>query len=488
MERREAVRATIRGRCCAALLLRAGDDNGQGGARKHALRSRARHSGRPRVLPRRTRALTSRDAETKIEACNSLLAASVRGPEIDRCPPSEHADALEGASKLYESAGQASLDPVDLLIIQPTPFCNIDCSYCYLSDRSDRRRIALDTIEAIAKFLCDVPVSNPLTICWHAGEPLIIPIPFYERAFDCFVDSSRTAAVQHSFQTNATLINDDWCEFFKRWSVSIGVSVDGPRAVHDAHRVDRSGRGTFDRVMHGISKLREHEIPFSVISVLTKESLNAADEIWEFYRSNNITQVGFNIDEEEGDHDVSSLIPSEHLTTFRKFMSRIADLQEQDPAIEVRELDSMRRYLAAPPRAEVKKSDNRPGAILNIDVDGNLTTFSPELLGRVHSKYGKFAWGNVHVDSWERFVRNALFQRARADIEAGVALCREVCAYSAICGGGCPSNKLAEHDTFVAAETKSCRFQIQAVADVIIERLERKIGHTPFDVISSRMR
>jgi uncharacterized protein len=375
-------------------------------------------------------------------------------------------------------------DPVDLLIIQPTPFCNIDCAYCYLSDRSEKRRITIDTVRAVARYLRDVPVSNPpLTISWHAGEPLVVPISFYESAFGCFAEMPGAPAVQHSFQTNATLINDDWCAFFQRWGVHVGVSVDGPRAVHDAHRVDRSGRGTFDRVMRGISKLRQHGVQFSVISVLTKESLNNADAIWEFYRSNDITHVGFNIDEEEGEHEASSLKPSEHLTAFRKFILRIAELQATDPTIHVRELDAMRRHLTAPKAAQVRKSDNRPGSILNIDVDGNLTTFSPELLGRVHSRYGKFTWGNVHVDSWEQLGRNVEFQHAHADIKAGVELCRASCPYFAVCGGGCPSNKLGEHDTFAVAETKSCRFNVQAVADVVIERLEREIDERPASLV-----
>lgn len=380
---------------------------------------------------------------------------------------------------MSECVGEG-FDPVHLLIIQATPFCNIDCSYCYLSTRSETKRITLDTVEAIAKFLRDAPVSKPpLTICWHAGEPLTVPISFYERVFSCFAATPGTPAVRHTFQTNATLINEDWCDFFKRWSVHVGVSVDGPRAIHDAQRVDRSGRGTFDRVMRGISRLRQHEVPFGVISVLTKESLNSPDAIWDFYRSNGITRVAFNVDEGKGVHEASSLMPSEHLAAFRKFMSRIAELQERDPTIEVRELDSMRRHLTAPPTAEVRKTDNRPGAILNINVDGYLTTFSPELLGQVHSRYGRFAWGNVHVDSWEQFTKNAQFQRARADIKAGVDLCRGSCPYFAVCGGGCPSNKLAEHDTFVAAETAKCRFKIQAVADVVLERLERQIGLSP---------
>jgi uncharacterized protein len=385
-------------------------------------------------------------------------------------------------------SAQEGFDSVGLVIIQPTPFCNINCSYCYLSTRAETRRITLETIEAITKFLCDVPVSNPhLSIGWHAGEPLVVPLSFYERALHCFAATPGMPEVRHSFQTNATLIDDDWCDFFKRWSVQVGVSIDGPQAIHDSQRVDRAGRGTFDRVMRGISKLQQYEVPFSVISVLTKESLNAPDEIWRFYRANGIRSVAFNIDEEEGVHKESSLNPREHLSAFRNFMSRIADLQERDPSIEVRELASMRRALTVSPTAEVKKADNRPGAILNIDVDGNLTTFSPELLGQVHPRYGKFAWGNVHKDSWEQFSKNVQLQHARADIRAGVELCREQCPYFVVCGGGCPSNKLADHDTFVATETTKCRFKIQTVADVVIERLERQIGVSPGRPVASRV-
>jgi uncharacterized protein len=370
-----------------------------------------------------------------------------------------------------------AFNPVRLLILQASPFCNIDCAYCYLSTRSDTKRISQATIEAIGGFLREVVVAAPpLTICWHAGEPLTVPIAFYERAFTTLRDTPGIPAIRHSFQTNATLINDDWCDFFKRWSVHLGVSCDGPRAIHDSQRLDRAGRGTFDRVIRGISKLRERDVPFGVISVLTDKSLHDPDGIWNFYRSNGIKRVAFNVDESKGVHQESSLTAKEHLSLFRKFISRIAELQGNEPVIAVRELDVMRRQLSASPDVIVRKTDNRPGAILNINADGDITTFSPELLGQDHPRYGRFAWGNVHTDSWSQFARNAQLRRARADIEAGVELCRQKCPYFSVCGGGCPSNKLAEHDTFAATETMKCRFKIQTVADVVLERLEREMG------------
>ena len=298
----------------------------------------------------------------------------------------------------------SGLVPANLLIIQSSPFCNIDCTYCYLADRTNKKRMSIETVRDIVKFIADVPFANEiLTVCWHAGEPLAVPISFYERAFELFASGPRR--VRQNIQTNGTLISDDWCYLFNKWSVQIGLSIDGPKAIHDRNRIDRTGRGTFERVTRGISKLREHNVPFSVIAVLTKDSLQAADELWDFFKSVGISHVGFNIDEIEGAHGSSSLQKAEHLVAFRRFMSRIAELHENDPDLKCREIEDMRRHLIAPLDGEIERADNRPGAILNIDADGNWTTFSPELLGQSHSEYGKFAWfwdpeGN-RVELWE---------------------------------------------------------------------------------------
>jgi uncharacterized protein len=334
--------------------------------------------------------------------------------------------------------------------------------------------MTLDTIRAAIRFLADVPVKEePLTVCWHAGEPLVVPVSYYEQAFREFALSSKK--VQQNIQTNGTLINDEWCLLFKKWSVQVGLSIDGPREIHDIHRRDRSGHGTFDRVMRGVSKLRDYDIPFSLITVLTRDSLDKADELWSFFKNVGARYVGFNIDEKEGANVTSSLETGEHFDAYRRFMSRIAELYKKDSAVEFREIRDMRSHLTAPPNTTVTKGDNQPGMIWNVDCDGNVTTFSPELLGQKHWRYGTFAWGNVHTDKWIDIARHPGFQLAWADIKAGLDLCRRSCHYFSVCGGGCPSNKLAELDTFSSSETRCCRFHVQAVADVMIERLEQEL-------------
>jgi uncharacterized protein len=376
-----------------------------------------------------------------------------------------------------EQARTTPLEPLGLLVIQPTPFCNVDCSYCYLGARSNPARMTASTVDAVVRFLAGTPLlKRPLSVVWHAGEPLVVPVSFYERAFESFAAGSPPIQAQHHFQTNATLLNDDWCHFIKRSCVRIGVSIDGPQALHDAYRVDRSGRGTFDRVMRGIAKLQQHEIPFTVISVITRRALSQPDEVWNFLASLGATQLAFNVEEAEGVHQHSSLADGDLRALARNFFSCIAERQTSSPRIPVRELDDMRRHLTAPPESAVMRANNRPGAILNIDVDGNITTLSPELLGQTHPRYGKFQWGNVHADSWSSVNRHPRFLRVQQDVETGIRHCMASCGYFAVCGGGNPSNKLAELGTFTGTETQHCRLHVQAVADVVLERMERAPG------------
>ncbi len=332
-----------------------------------------------------------------------------------------------------------------------------------------------DTVEALARFVRDIPRRDArLAVVWHAGEPLTVPVAFYEAAFRTLAATATPTLFEHHIQTNATLIDDDWCLFFKRWSVRIGVSIDGPRDINDAHRVDRAKRGTYDRVMRGIGMLRKHSIPFTVIGVLTGDAIAAPDRLAQFFATLDATQIAFNVEEKEGIHASSSLTASDP-EQFRALIRRLAKLPRQHGVLRLRDFDGMRNHLTAPPGSDVQRADNLPGAIINVDFSGNVTTFSPELLGTAHDRYGKFIWGNVHDDDWHAVVSHPAFHKAYDDILAGIAACRAECGYFSVCGGGNPSNKLAELGTFAGTETQYCRMHVQAFADVVLEELEREV-------------
>ena len=155
--------------------------------------------------------------------------------------------------------------PLELLVLQPTPFCNLDCTYCYLPDRDSKRRMSESTLNRVAEFVFSSGiVERGFTVVWHAGEPMVLPVGYYERAIE--IIAAHNAAgfkVGHSFQTNGVLIDDEWCDFFRKHQVNVGVSVDGPAFLHDRNRKTRKGAGTQHRVMDGIRKLPKPRRKFS---------------------------------------------------------------------------------------------------------------------------------------------------------------------------------------------------------------------------------
>jgi uncharacterized protein len=368
---------------------------------------------------------------------------------------------------------------LELLVIQPTPFCNLDCSYCYLPFRNSTARISQEVLRRTFEQVLHSRYTGPsFTVVWHAGEPLVMPIHFYEGAFQ-LLDALNTSRIEvnHSFQTNGTLITNAWCDFIKRTRTRIGVSVDGPQFIHDARRKTRRGGGTHQKVMQGIGCLQDHSIDFHVISVLTQEALNHPDDFFSFYRENGIERVGFNIEEVEGVNASSSLAAEETPRKVRAFLTRFLQLvRSSQVKLDVREFRGMGEFIARGDGFIDGNQENTPMRIITVDCAGNFSTFSPELLGAKHEQYGDFALGNMLRDRLDGIETTVKFRRISSEIEAGIARCRSSCEYFGVCGGGSPSNKFFEHESFASAETLHCRLSKKAVVDVLLETLETSLG------------
>jgi uncharacterized protein len=308
---------------------------------------------------------------------------------------------------------------------------------------------------------------------------MVLPIAFYRRAF-ALIDEMKPAGlmVTHSFQTNGTLIDDAWCDFIAETHVSIGVSIDGPQRLHDLNRVTRSGRGTFDKAVAGIRLLKRHGVPFHVISVLTRESLASPREMFDFYISEGIDHVCFNVEESEGDHRSESFAEAGIEDAYYDFLSEFWRLSAEQPGKIrfIREIDDAQRNVFRPRDTGIHNQLATPFAITSMDWTGNIATFSPELLGLKNALYDNFVLGNVNRDRLVDLALQPLLARMSEDIEAGIALCRESCEYFSVCGGGEPVNKLFENGSFASAETVFCRMTKMRATDLVLDRLERVSG------------
>ena len=380
--------------------------------------------------------------------------------------------------EILEQVGIPAGMGIELLILQPTPFCNIDCKYCYLTNRSDTSRMS-DEVMAAAFEACVASglVGEQISLIWHAGEPLVLPVAYYENAFDIarrtFPDS---VSVTNCFQTNGMLIDEAWCALLARPDVTVGVSIDGPKALHDANRVTRKGAGTWDKAVAGLAMLRTRGIPFHVISVLTRASLFFPDELLDFYIEHGVADICFNVEELEGANSATSLAEQSCEALYRDFMERFLErASETDEIKSVRDFAQAFGNIMREPEGEPLNQQTRPLAIIGVAANGDFSTFSPELLGMEDEKLGSFSFGNVLRDDFASALQSEHFRNIHTRILKGVQKCRESCAYFPVCGGGAPANKLYETGSLESSETLYCRYTVQIITEVALDACKRDI-------------
>ncbi len=371
--------------------------------------------------------------------------------------------------------------PISLVIIQPNSFCNLNCDYCYLPDRHLQNKLSLDLIDPIFKSIFTSPFfQSDFSVCWHAGEPLTMPISFYKSAFQLINEANEKYNktdfyFYHSYQTNGTLINQGWCDLWQEYPVHVGVSIDGPAFLHDAHRKNRKGGNSHDLTMGGIRYLQKNSIPYNTISVITEESLNYADEMFNFFAENEIYDIAFNMEETEGVNELTSLNGKKIEHKYRKFIERFWQLvTESKLPFVIREFEILISLIYSGKRL-TNTDMNKPFVIVNYDYQGNFSTFDPELLSIKTEKYGDFIFGNVLTNTLESICKTDKFKAIYNDINKGVELCANNCSYFGICGGGAGSNKYWENGTFASMETQACRYRIKILTDVLVSAIENSL-------------
>jgi uncharacterized protein len=168
--------------------------------------------------------------------------------------------------------------------------CNIDCTYCFFLSKealypNEKSRMSDATLEAYIRQLLESHRTPQVTVAWQGGEPTLMKLEFFKRSIALVEQYRRPGQdVQHTFQTNGMLLDDEWCAFFKQHNFLVGLSVDGPRELHDTYRVDRRRKGTFDRVMEGWRYLRKHEVDFNILCTVNAANEKHGRTVYRFFR------------------------------------------------------------------------------------------------------------------------------------------------------------------------------------------------------------
>ena len=177
------------------------------------------------------------------------------------------------------------------VLAKPTgAICNLDCKYCFFLSKEmlypgDRFRMSDELLETYIRQLLETQPLGDVNVAWQGGEPTLMGINFFRRAIE-YVEQHRKAGqnVLHTIQTNGTLLDDEWCEFFKQHNVLVGLSVDGPQPMHDAYRVNKRGAGSFCEVMQGYAVLRRHEVDVNILCTIHAANADYPLEVYRFFR------------------------------------------------------------------------------------------------------------------------------------------------------------------------------------------------------------
>lgn len=180
--------------------------------------------------------------------------------------------------------------PLYVMLKPAGSLCNLRCKYCYYLEKNalyteQKNHVISD--EMLDKFIreyIEAQTSPDVLFCWHGGETLMRPISFYRRAIELQRKYARGRRIDNTIQTNATMLTDEWCEFFRENNFLVGVSIDGPQEFHDEYRRTATGKPTFHKVMQGIRLLNKHNVDWNALAVVNDFNADYPLEFYNFFK------------------------------------------------------------------------------------------------------------------------------------------------------------------------------------------------------------
>jgi uncharacterized protein len=176
------------------------------------------------------------------------------------------------------------------------PICNLDCKYCFYLEKEllypqpdpDINKWAMheDVLESYIRQYIEAHDTPVVNFAWQGGEPTLLGVDYFRKLVEIQKKYANGKQIANAFQTNGVLLNDAWAEFFLEYQFLIGISIDGPRELHDAYRVDKGGQPTFDRVMRGIETLRRNNVDFNTLTTVHRANADSPLEVYRFLRDN----------------------------------------------------------------------------------------------------------------------------------------------------------------------------------------------------------
>lgn len=337
------------------------------------------------------------------------------------------------------------------ILAKPTgAICNLDCKYCFFLSKEQlypgsHFRMSDEVLESYLRQYIQAQRGPEVEVAWQGGEPTLMGLDFFRRAVELAEQFKRPGqTVRYSLQTNGVLLNDDWCHFFKTHGFLLGLSLDGPQALHDAYRVDKGGHGTFDKVMRAARLLQAHAVDFNILTTVHAANADYPLEVYRFLRDEVKTQfiqfipiverantTGF----QEGDTVTERSVKAEQ---FGRFLITIFDewVRRDVGQVFVQTFDvALGNWLGAPPSLCIFSPTC--GSALAMEHTGDLYSCD-------HFVEPKYLLGNIKDIPMIELVASDKQRQFGQDKKATLPrYCRE-CEVRFACHGECPKNRFIQ--------------------------------------------
>jgi uncharacterized protein len=337
------------------------------------------------------------------------------------------------------------------LLAKPTgAVCNLACEYCFFLSKEELYpgspfRMTDEVLEEYIRQYLEAQSVPEATIAWQGGEPTLRGLDFFRRSVELVEKHKKPKmAIQHTMQTNATLLDDGWCEFFKEHNFLIGISIDGPAELHNVYRVDKGGKPSFDRVMQGLELLKRHGVDFNVLCTVHAANGDYPVEVYRFFRDEleaefvqliaiveRANETGF----QEGTEVTERSVKPEQ---WGKFLIGVFDewVRRDVGRVYVQLFDvALGNWVGAPPSLCVFSPTC--GTALALEHNGDLYSCD-------HFVEPKFLLGDITETHMVELVASDKQQKfGRDKLDTLLTYCQK-CDVRFACHGGCPKNRFVE--------------------------------------------
>ena len=342
------------------------------------------------------------------------------------------------------------------------PMCNLDCEYCFYLEKQalfgtgEKYRMS-DKI--LSSFITNYITSQPTPIVefvWQGGEPTLLGIDFFKRVIELQRPFARQKTITNSLQTNGTLLTDEWCDFLKKYNFMVGISLDGPKEIHDRYRCDQQGNGTFDRVMQGLKLLQKHKVEYNVLACVARDTAKRPLDVYRFFKDEGVEFIQFTpivervpdarlsqlglrlagpaaLDKEESETDVTSwsVVPEE----YGDFLIAVYEgwVRHDVGKVFVMNFEwALNAWIGNP--SPVCIHAEQCGRAVVVEHNGDVYACD-------HCVYPQYRLGNILSDTLQGMVEKSLWSGFGVAKETSLPRWCKECEVLAACHGGCPKHR-----------------------------------------------